>query len=98
MQSFDDSQVHNTDAFDKNNINMYKQKICDLCLSMEKTDLVDILVFLKQQQQLPNKLFNQNCDGIKINLDLVPDNVIYNLYVYVIYKVSNGGQAEDADH
>lgn len=71
-------------------IHTCKQKICDLCLSMERKDLVDILVFLKQQQQLPNKLFNQNCDGIKVNLDLVPDSVIYNLYNYVIYKSTSG--------
>ena len=84
------TSIDNT--FDADDIHMYKQKICDLCLSMETKDLVDVLVFLKQQQQLPNKLFNQNCDGIKINLDLVSDSVVYNLYRYVIYKASSGIQ------
>lgn len=91
MNSYqDDSDAPTHSKQPSLDIHTCKQKICDLCMSMERKDLVDILVFLKQQQQLPDKLFNQNCDGIKVNLDLVSDSVIYSLYNYVIYKSTSG--------
>lgn len=76
-------------------IQRFKQEICDLCCNMEKNDLVDILTFLKQQH-LHDSLFSQNCDGIKINLDMIPANTIRNLHAYVLYKVAPCPKNDDA--
>ncbi len=64
---------------------MCKQKICDMCLTMEKPELIDVLCFLKTQG-IDDHLFNQNCDGIKVNLDRIQDNIIYTLYNFILYR------------
>ena len=65
-----------------------KQYICNICLELDKSNLISILNFLKKEH-IDVKLFNQNNDGIKINLDLINDNLIIKLYNYIKYKLSN---------
>lgn len=65
-----------------------KQYICNICLELDKSNLISILNFLKKEH-IDVKLFNQNNDGIKINLDLINDDIIIKLYNYIKYKLSN---------
>jgi hypothetical protein len=65
-----------------------KQYICNICLELDKTNLISILNFLKKEH-IDVKYFNQNNDGIKINLDLINDKVIIKLYNYIKYKLAN---------
>jgi hypothetical protein len=65
-----------------------KQYICNICLELDKPNLISILNFLKKEH-IDVKLFNQNNDGIKINLDLINDDLIIKLYNYIKYKLSN---------
>lgn len=76
----------NKDLEEKNIINI-KQYICKICLELDKDDLKSILNFLKREH-LDNSLFNQNYDGIKINLDLLEDSIIFKLYNYIQFKIS----------
>jgi len=73
---------------EERNIVNIKQYICKICLELDKTDLKSILNFLKREH-LDNNLFNQNYDGIKINLDLIDDKIIYKLYEFIQFKISN---------
>ena len=65
-----------------------KQYVCNICLELDKANLISILNFLKKEH-VDVKLFNQNNDGIKINLDLINDKLIIKLYSYIKYKLSN---------
>ena len=69
-------------------INQIKQYICKVCLELDKTDLISILNFLKKEH-VDNSFFNQNNDGIKINLDLFKDDLILKLYKYIKFRTSN---------
>ena len=74
---------------DKNvDVLQIKQYICNICLELDKPNLISILNFLKKEH-VDVKLFNQNNDGIKINLDLINDNLINKLYNYIKYKLAN---------
>lgn len=72
----------------ENNISYIKQYICKVCLELDKTNLISILNFLKKEH-VDNSIFNQNNDGIKINLDNLDDKLILKLYKYVKFKNSN---------
>lgn len=63
-----------------------KQYVCNICLELDKANLISILNFLKKEH-VDVKLFNQNNDGIKINLDLINDKLINKLYNYIKYKL-----------
>ena len=65
-----------------------KQYICNICLELEKSNLISVLNFLKKEH-VDVKYFNQNNDGIKINLDLINDKLIIKLYNYIKYKLAN---------
>ena len=65
-----------------------KQYICNICLELDKQNLISILNFLKKEH-IDVKYFNQNNDGIKINLDLIDDILIIKLYNYIKYKLAN---------
>jgi hypothetical protein len=65
-----------------------KRFICDSCLTMTKEELVEVLNFL-HREHVTEKLFSQNKDGIKINLNKVDDHVIDRLYNFVDYKISH---------
>jgi S-adenosylmethionine synthetase len=65
-----------------------KQYICNICLELDKSNLISILNFLKKEH-VDVKYFNQNNDGIKINLDLIDDILIIKLYNYIKYKLAN---------
>jgi hypothetical protein len=65
-----------------------KQYICNICLELDKQNLISILNFLKKEH-IDVKYFNQNNDGIKINLDLINDNIIIKLYNYIKYKLAS---------
>lgn len=65
-----------------------KRFICDSCLTMSKEELVDVLNFL-HREHVNNKLFSQNRDGIKINLNRVDDHIIERLYNFIDYKITN---------
>ena len=73
---------------EEKNIISIKQDICKVCLELDKEDLKSILNFLKREH-LDSNLFNQNYDGIKINLDLLNDNIVYKLYNYIQFKISS---------
>lgn len=64
-----------------------KRYICDACLTMSKEDLVSILNFLIREHVSSSK-FSQNLDGLKINLNSVPDSVVERLYNFIQYKIS----------
>ena len=64
-----------------------KQYICKVCLELDKSNLTSILNFLKKEH-IENSFFNQNNDGIKINLDLLDDSINLKLYNYIKYKLS----------
>ena len=76
--------TNNTNELD---ITQIKQYICKVCLELDKTNLLSILNFLKREH-VENSLFNQNNDGIKINLDLLDDTINLKLFKYIKYKLS----------
>ena len=76
------------DLSNSKDINQIKQYICKVCLELDKTDLISILNFLKKEH-VDNSFFNQNNDGIKINLDLFKDDLILKLYKYIKFRTSN---------
>ena len=51
------------------NLTDIKQYICKICLELDKAKLISILNFLKNEH-VKDSIFNQNNDGIKINLDI----------------------------
>lgn len=65
-----------------------KRVICDSCLTMNKDELVDVLNFL-HREHVDHKLFSQNKDGIKINLNKLDDNVVERLFNFINYKITN---------
>lgn len=69
------------------NIDIIKQNICHRCLQFNKDTLLSILNFLKKEH-LDSKLFKQNSDGVRINLDKLDDNIIIKLNNYVEYKLN----------
>lgn len=71
----------------QSDITYIKQYICKICLEMDKPNLVSILNFLKKEH-VDTNLFNQNNDGIKINLDLLNDQTNVKLFNYIKYKLS----------
>jgi hypothetical protein len=64
-----------------------KRYICDTCINMTRKELVDILNFL-HREHVDERLFSQNLDGIKIDLNSVPENIIETLYNYIQYKLN----------
>jgi hypothetical protein len=64
-----------------------KRYICDSCLNMTREELVDILNFL-HREHIDKKMFSQNSDGIKIDLNRISDDIIDKLYVYIQYKAN----------
>ena len=62
-----------------------KQKICHACSYFDKDKNVSVLNFLKSLHIDP-KLFQQNQDGIRIDLDLLSDEIILQLDKYIDYK------------
>ena len=68
-------------------IDNIKQNICHRCLQFNKDTLVSILNFLKREH-LDLKIFKQNSDGIRINLDDLDNTIIYKLNNYVEYKLN----------
>jgi hypothetical protein len=64
-----------------------KRYICDSCLNMTRDELVEILNFL-HREHIDKKMFSQNLDGIKIDLNRVGNDVIEKLYAYIQYKAN----------
>lgn len=69
------------------NIDIIKQNICHRCLQFNKDTLLSILNFLKKEH-IDSKLFKQNSDGVRINLDKLDDTTIIKLNNYVEYKLN----------
>ncbi len=69
------------------NIDIIKQNICHRCLQFNKDTLLSILNFLKKEH-IDSRLFKQNSDGVRINLDKLDDNIIIKLNNYVEYKLN----------
>lgn len=63
-----------------------KQNIIKICSEFEKDNLISILNFL-QKEHLDKKYIKQNNDGIRINLDSLPNKLIYKLYNYINFKL-----------
>lgn len=82
-----DNDVSNYGVVDETNITHIKQYICKICLELDKQNLISILNFLKKEH-VDNSIFNQNNDGIKINLDILDDELILKLYKYAKFKSS----------
>ena len=68
-------------------IDNIKQNICHRCLQFNKDTLISILNFLKREH-LDLKMFKQNSDGIRINLDDLDNSIIYKLNNYIEYKLN----------
>lgn len=68
-------------------IDIIKQNICHRCLQFNKETLLSILNFLKKEH-IDSKLFKQNSDGVRINLDKLDDPIIIKLNNYVEYKLN----------
>lgn len=83
-----DNIPSNYGVVDENDITHVKQYICKICLELDKQNLISILNFLKKEH-VDNNIFNQNNDGIKINLDSLDDELILKLYKYVKFKSAN---------
>jgi hypothetical protein len=80
--------MHNNSILQETtDISQIKQYICNVCLELDKNNLISILNFLKKEH-IDIKYFNQNNDGIKINLDLIDDKLNIKLYNYIKYKLS----------
>jgi hypothetical protein len=82
------NNTSNYGVIDEKDITFVKQYICRVCLELNKQDLISILNFLKKEH-VENNIFNQNNDGIKINLDILDNELIFKLYEYVKFKSSN---------
>jgi hypothetical protein len=54
---------------------------------MTRDELVEILNFL-HREHIDKKMFSQNLDGIKIDLNRVGNDVIEKLYAYIQYKAN----------
>ena len=72
-------------AEDEKNIVWVKQYICNVCLEIDQEDLKAVLNFLGRQH-VSAHLFYDHPKGVKINLDLVDDHVVLNLYRYIKYR------------
>lgn len=70
-----------------NKMDNIKQIICHRCVQFNKDTLISILNFLKKEH-VNSKLFKQNSDGVRINLDDLDDTIILKLYNYVDYKLN----------
>lgn len=70
-----------------------KRFICDMVTSMEKVDMVNIYYFLKKQN-LEDRFFNKVSNGVKINLDSIPETALNSLHGYVQFIVSAGLPAD----
>jgi len=68
-------------------IDNIKQYICKICLELDKSNLISILNFLKKEH-INNNIFNQNSDGIRINLDELDNEIILKLNNYVQFKLN----------
>jgi hypothetical protein len=79
--------MNNTVINNEPDILHIKQYICKICLELDKPNLISVLNFLKKEH-IENSFFNQNNDGIKINLDLLDDSINLKLYNYIKYKLS----------
>jgi hypothetical protein len=75
------------DAFTK------KRFVCDTASNMGKKELVDIYYFLKKQN-LEDKFFNKVSNGMKINLDLIPESTLNALYGYVKFMADTQLQSQ----
>ncbi len=69
------------------NVMNIKQYICKICLELDRNDLVSILNYINGEHVNTN-LFNDNYDGIKIDLDLLESRIILKLYDYILFKIS----------
>ena len=78
--------MENIDKKDEeNDLSYTKQYICKICLELDKPTLISILNFLKKEH-VENNIFNEVNDGIKINLDILDDILIFKLYKYLKFK------------
>lgn len=68
-------------------IDNIKQYICKICLELDKSNLISILNFLKKEH-INNNIFNQNSDGIRINLDELDNEIVLKLNNYVQFKLN----------
>ena len=69
------------------NLDNIKLNICNRCLQFDKDILISILNFLKREH-IDSKLFIQNSDGIRINLDKFNDPIIIKLNNFIEYKIN----------
>ncbi len=79
--------MKNIENEENEDILQIKQNICKICLELDKPNLISVLNFLKKEH-IDNSLFNQNNDGIKINLDAINDSLNIKLLHYIKYKLS----------
>ena len=71
-----------------NNIQEIKRKIINNSIYCDREDLIAILNFLKSEH-INSKLFVQNSDGIRINLDAISENIILKLHTFIEYRTKN---------
>lgn len=77
----------NDENYSNTNLDDIKINICNRCLQFDKEILISILNFLKREH-IDSKLFIQNSDGIRINLDKLNDTIIIKLFNFIEYKIN----------
>lgn len=72
---------------DCNKIIFYKKYICENILDLSSTNINDIFKFIRYK--VDEEHLKECADGIRINLNKLNDNLIYNIYKQVEYKTIN---------
>lgn len=72
---------------DINNIVFYKKYICENVLDLNSNSITDIFKFIRFK--VDESHIKECADGIRINLNKLDDNIIYNIYKQIEYKTIN---------
>lgn len=72
---------------DINNIVFYKKYICENVLDLNSNSITDIFKFIRFK--VDESHIKECADGIRINLNKLDNNIIYNIYKQIEYKTIN---------
>ena len=72
---------------DTSKIVFYKKYICENILDLSNNSINDIFKFIRFK--IDEAHLKECADGIRINLNKLDDNMIYNIYKQVEYKTIN---------
>jgi hypothetical protein len=74
-------------GMDVSKIIFYKNYICENVIDLSNPSINDIFKFIKYKVE--EKHLKECADGIRIDLNQLNDNLIYNIYKQVEYKTIN---------